>query len=79
MCSGIRMVGGYQGAARGLQETVGVGYRVAASQLCNVYMSVKTRETIKKSNPKKKWTSGGLNKDRRRPTESGREIITVEI
>ena len=77
--SGVCMTARYQGAARGLLETVRVWYRVAGSQLSNVYMSLKTRETMKMSNKKKKWARGELNRDSRGPTESSREIVRVEI
>ena len=73
------MAVGYHGAARGLHETVRVWYRVTESQLSNVYRSLKTRETIKKSNRKKKWVRGELNRDSSGGTDSGREIIRVEI
>ena len=41
MGSGVRMAVGYQVAARGLHETMRVWYKVAGSQLSNVYMLLK--------------------------------------
>ena len=52
---------------------------MAGSQLSNVYMSLQTRETIKKCNNNKKWARGELNRDSSGPTEFSREIVRVEI